>query len=306
MSVLAITSIFFVYIFVIAFAAVAIAARVLQMREVTGDVALLKDESPSSISPLATILEKLDVVDRLERILDQANVAWSPGRLVSFMMLAGVIALVFFGGMAPGGLAVLIAVGVGALPLAYVLHLRKRRFARFEADFPDAMDSLCRALRAGHPFAAGMEMIASEGSGPIAGEMRKTIEEWKLGAAWEDALANLTDRMPLQDVSIFAAAVRLQMRTGGRLGEALGRLSESMRENSAIRGEVKALAAHGRATGTVLTVLPIGIALMMFTVNPGQLVVLINHPLGSTFIGIAVALLVIAHFVIRKIVDIRL
>jgi tight adherence protein B len=151
-----------------------------------------------------------------------------------------------------------------------------------------------------------MEMLAAEAEEPVSGEMRTTVDEWKLGMTWDQALDNLVRRVPVLDVSIFVAAVRLQMKTGGKLGEVLSKLAESMRENGAIQGEVRALAAHGRITGAVLTGLPVVIAALMFYVNPSQMTILFTHPIGRNLVVIAMLLLVIAHFVIRKIVDIRI
>jgi tight adherence protein B len=105
---------------------------------------------------------------------------------------------------------------------------------------------------------------------------------------------------------MFASAVQLQNRTGGKLNEVLGKLAENMRESVALKGEVRALAAHGKLTGAVLTVLPIAIALVMTAVNPSYLTILIHHPNGKYLIAAAVACLVVAHFVIRRIVDIKI
>ncbi len=112
--------------------------------------------------------------------------------------------------------------------------------------------------------------------------------------------------MPLLEVSMFASAVQLQNRTGGKLNEVLGTLAENMRESVALKGEVRALAAHGKLTGAVLTVLPIAIAAVMMVVNPSYLSILIHHPYGKYLIAAAVACLVLAHFVIRRIVDIKI
>ena len=99
--------------------------------------------------------------------------------------------------------------------------------------------------------------------------------------------------------------MRLHARTGGKLSEALNGLAEIMRESNALQGEVKALAAYGKLTGVILTILPIGIAVMMLVVSPGYMQVLFNHPVGKNLIVIAIGCLILAHFVIRKIVDIK-
>jgi len=107
-------------------------------------------------------------------------------------------------------------------------------------------------------------------------------------------------------VTMFASAVQLQNRTGGKLNEVLAKLAENMRESTALKGEVRALAAHGKLTGAVLTFLPIGIASVMAMVNPSYLAVLLYHPYGKFLISGAIVCLVAAHLIIRRIVDIKL
>jgi tight adherence protein B len=151
-----------------------------------------------------------------------------------------------------------------------------------------------------------MELLSQEESGPLATEMRRTADERRLGAPLDKALENLARRVPLINVRLFVAAVKLQSRTGGKLSEVLGGLAETMREAAMIEGEVQALAAHGRVTGAVLTGLPILIALVMTWVNPGYLFILVESPAGRMMTAGCLGALVIGHFVIRKILDIKL
>jgi tight adherence protein B len=269
---------------------------------------VLKDESLSSISPWAKLLERSDLVKIMRRHLQQADLGWSVGRVTMLMLLTASVALAIAmrEDRIPGIVAVLIAILVGSLPYWYIVRRRAKRFRQFEENFPDALDSLARALRAGHPFAAGMEIVAQECEAPVSTELRKAAAEANLGASWEQALANLSERLPLLEVSMFAAAVQMQTRTGGKLNEVLSKLAENMREATALRGEVRALAAHGKMTGAVLTVLPLVIAGMMMIVNPSYLTVLVYHPYGKYLISGAIICLVLAHVVIRRIVDIKI
>jgi tight adherence protein B len=249
---------------------------------------LLKEESLSSISLWARLLEKSDFVRIMHRHLLQAGLTWSVGRVTLLMLLASSVALGFTMQFdwVPGWAGLPIAVAVGALPYLYILRCRAKRFRQFEENFPDALDSLARSLRAGHPFPAAIE--------------------GNLGTSWEQALANLAERVPLLEVSMFASAVQLQNRTGGKLNEVLGTLAENLRESVSLKGEVRSLAAHGKLTGAVLTILPIAIAGMMAVVNPSYLIVLIRYPQGKSLIAAAVICLVLARFVIRRIVDIKI
>jgi tight adherence protein B len=269
---------------------------------------LLKDETLSSISPWAKLLERSDLVKIMHRHLAQADLGWSVGRVTLLMLLTGsvVLAIAMRYDRIPGIVAVLVAALVAALPYLYILRRRAKRFRLFEENFPDALDSLARALRAGHPFAAGMEIVSSECEAPVSGELRKAAAEGNLGTSWEQALSNLTERVPLLEVSMFASAVQMQTRTGGKLNEVLAKLAENMRESVALKGEVRALAAHGKMTGMVLTILPIVIAIVMMVVNPSYLTILFYHPYGKYLIFAAIGCLVLAHFVIRRIVDIKI
>ena len=269
---------------------------------------VLKDESLSSISIWAKLLERSDLIHIMRRHLQQADLSWSVGRVTMLMLLAGSIALAIAmrEDRIPGIVAVVIAALVGSLPYLYIVRRRAKRFRRFEENFPDALDSLARALRAGHPFAAGMDIVAQECEAPVSIELRKAAAEANLGSSWDTALANLSDRIPLLEVNMFAAAVQMQTRTGGKLNEVLAKLAENMREATSLRGEVRALAAYGKMTGAVLTVLPLVIAGMMMIVNPSYLTILVYNPYGKYLISGAIICLVLAHFVIRRIVDIKI
>ncbi len=269
---------------------------------------VLKDESLSSISIWAKLLQRSDLVKIMRRHLQQADLGWSVGRVTMLMLLSASIALAIAMRFEwiPGIVAVLIAMLVGSLPYLYIVRRRAKRFRQFEENFPDALDSLARALRAGHPFSAGVEIVAQESEPPVSAELRKAAAEANLGASWEQALANLSERIPLLEVNMFAAAVQMQTRTGGKLNEVLAKLAENMREATSLKGEVRALAAHGKMTGAVLTVLPIVIAGMMMVVNPSYLTILVYHPYGKYLICGAILCLVLAHVVIRRIVDIKI
>lgn len=268
---------------------------------------LLKDESLSTISPWARLLEKSDFVRIMDRHLRQAGLSWSVGRITLLMLLASSVAL----GLAmqfpwiPAWADLPLSIGAGALPYAFILHSRAKRFRKFEENFPDALDSLARSLRAGHPFPAAMEILAHECEQPVAAEIHQTTVEGNLGTSWEQALSNLTERVPLLEVSMFVSAVQLQNRTGGRLNEVLAGLAENMRESVALKGEVRALAAHGKLTGGILTILPVAIAAVMAVVNPSYLAIFLHHPLGKHLAAAAVLCLIAGHFVIRRVVDMK-
>ncbi|HEV2202798.1 MAG TPA: type II secretion system F family protein [Bryobacteraceae bacterium] len=269
------------------------------------DSTLFRDERFSTITFWDSLLARFDFVEILKTHCEQAQLDWSVGRITSMMLLLGAVAFAVLMRFIPVWSATLAACGVAITPYFYISSRRRKRFHKFRENFPDVLDSLARALRAGYPLSAAMEMIAAETSPPVSEEMRRTSAEANLGRGWPHALENLGRRIPLLEVNMFTSAVQLHARTGGKLSEVMAGMAENMREALALQGEVRSLAAHGRLTGMVLTILPIGIAVMMMFVSPTYMQILFQHPWGKNLIAAAIACLVIAHFVIRKIVDIE-
>jgi tight adherence protein B len=266
---------------------------------------LFRPERLSTLNFWDSVLARFDFIEILRERIAQADLGWSVGRVTLGMLLAGTLTLILLLKFVAVWAAMMGAVLVALVPYFYILRKRDKRFLKFRENFPDVLDSLSRALRAGYPLSASMEMISSETMPPVSVEMRKTAAEANLGMGWPRALENLSRRMPLLEVNLFTAAVQLHARTGGKLSEVLSSLAENMREAISLQGEVRALAAHGKLTGVILTILPIAIAGMMMWVSPGYMQVLYNHPQGKNLITAAVVCLVLAHFVIRKIVDIK-
>jgi tight adherence protein B len=269
---------------------------------------LLKGDALSTISVWDRLLANVDGIELMKSRLAEAGIAWSVGRLTAMMLLAGTATFAILWKMSwiPGVASVCVAFGAGSLPYLLVARRRSKRLRQFEEEFPEALDSLARAVRAGNPFSAGMELLVRETPQPLAGEIKRTLDERNFGANWDQALANLAQRIPIEEVSLFVAAVQLQSRTGGKLHEVLTKLAENMRESSALKGEVRAIAAHARLTGLILTLLPVGIAGVMAVVNPSHILILWTDETGRTMVSAALCGLVAAHFVMRKLLDIRL
>jgi tight adherence protein B len=268
---------------------------------------ILKNDETSSIGVWGSTLEQFDFSKRLKLLLEEADLNWSVGRLAALMLMSGISTAVVLSRFPI--IPLLAALGVGllscAFPYFWVLRRRRLKIDRFDQAFPDALDSLSRSLRAGHPLAAAMDQVAAECEEPVASEFRQTLDEWRLGRPWDRALDNLATRVPSLQVATFVAAVRLHSKSGGKLTEVLSSLSESMRETIMIQGEIRALSAHGRMTGSILTALPIFIAIMMWYVNPDYMMVLFRDPTGKLLAMGSVGCLIAAHFVIQWIIKVR-
>lgn len=273
-----------------------------------GQRSILVGENLSTIGVWRVLLERFSHMEELRRHIAEANLRWSVGRVTLLMLLGGSATslLLWQVNLLPLPLCALIVSVVVFLPYVYISAARRRRFAQFAAQFPEALDSLTRALKSGYPLAAAIELLAVEQSEPLAGEMRRTRDEWNLGGAWDHALDGLANRIPLVEVRLFVAAVKLQHRAGGRLNDVLSRLSETMRENAALESEVRSVSAHSRITGLVLTALPAIIALLMFAVNPEYMAVLLRRQEGRTMLGAVVVANIAAHFLIKRIARVKM
>ncbi|HYV62870.1 MAG TPA: type II secretion system F family protein [Bryobacteraceae bacterium] len=267
---------------------------------------LFRDDRLSSFSFWDNLLARFDFIEILKVRMAQAQLEWSVGRVIAFMLFSGTVAGLLLMRILPPWAAFAGALAIAFLPYGYVLRAREKRFRAFREAFPDVLDSMARALRAGYPLPAAVDMVASDSPEPIATELKKASAEANLGMGWARALENLARRIPILEVNVFISAVVLHARTGGKLGEVLGGVAENMREAISLQGEVRALAAHGKLTGAILTVLPLAIAAMMTIFSPSYMLTLYNHPMGKTLIAGAIGCLILAQVVIRKIVDIKL
>src|SRR5581483_11213612 len=191
------------------------------------------------------------------------------------------------------------------LPYSYASYKRTKRFDKFEELFPQAIDTLARAVRAGHAFTTALELIANEVNEPVAGEFRKLYEEQKFGMPVRDALMNLTERMPLVDVKFFVTAVMLQRETGSNLAEILDNLSYVIRERFKIQRQVRVYTAQGRLTMGLLMGMPPIIVTVMMLLNPSFIQPLFQDPIGHTLLVLGITLQTIGYFVIRKIIRIQ-
>lgn len=258
---------------------------------------------------LTRFLSHFNVVRRVEERILQAGMTMSTQALI-FQMLAGLVLGALLGLrfnviMYPGPSAIGLGLLGCMLPYLRVVRTRSKRMAAFEEQFPEALDFLARAMRAGHAFSIGLEMLSEESPPPLGPEFRKVHNEHNLGLPIETALANLSQRMPLLDVSFFVSAVLLQRETGGNLSEILTKLAYVIRERFKLKGQVRAASAHGRITGTILTLMPIGLMFGLMLIAPGYLQGMAADSDGRLMIAGVIVLMIIGHLTIRKIVKIK-
>jgi tight adherence protein B len=198
-----------------------------------------------------------------------------------------------------------IALAVVGIPFAYVAWRRQKRLDKFEEHFPEALDLLGRAVRAGHAFTTGLEMIAKESSEPIASEFRTTFEEQNFGLPLRDAVLNMTERVPLIDVRFFVTALLIQKETGGNLAEILDGLARVIRERFRIYREVRVRTAQGRLTAGILIALPIFMVIALSILNPNYMKILFEDPNGPIILIVAACMQLFGSMLLWKIIHIE-
>jgi len=270
------------------------------------EMALLRDEVLSKIPAFDNLLRRWPRIAQLQTMLEQGDVKSRAGNVVLLCVLSGagvgLLVLLFSGFPQFAWLGALLG---AFLTYSYASYKRTKRFQKFEEIFPEAIDTLARAVRAGHAFTTALELIAAEIADPVASEFRKLFEEQKFGLPVRDALVNLTERVPLVDVKFFVTAVMLQRETGGNLAEILDNLSYVIRERFKIMRQVRVHTAQGRMTMMLLMGLPPIIIVTMQAMNPSFIRPLFQDPIGHALIVVGITLQTIGYFVIRKVIQIQ-
>lgn len=215
--------------------------------------------------------------------------------------LAGIGSAVVLGPLLPWALAVPVVILVALF--AGMLMLRKlsqRRKDAFLQEFPEAIDMLVRAVRAGLPVSQAISSAAAELSGPVAHEFQRISDELAIGTDFATALANAAVRVKLQEFDFFVVTLALQRQTGGRLTEVLENLSQIIRGRSDMRAKVRALTADGRASSNVIGGLPIVAAAALFVLNPAYITRLVDDPAGRIMAAVAIGLIVVGIVIVRQ------
>ena len=224
---------------------------------------ILEKRMLSEIPWVNRVLSRIKVVERLERVVLQANVKHSLG---FFILLTFLLASTGYLGTTllrkNHLLSLMVAVLLGVTPLLYLRRKKKKRMRKLQSQLPDGLDMIARALRAGHAFTTGMRLAADEFGDPLGAELAETLDEINFGVSVSDALTNLTTRLDSPDLRYFVVSILIQRTTGGNLAEILMNISRLIRARIKFQGKVRVLSAEGRLSAVVLiladTILPLG------------------------------------------------
>jgi tight adherence protein B len=267
---------------------------------------LVKQRMLAQTPGVERLLLLIPRVHQLDRLILQSGIRFSVLQFLGLMLLA------VFGGLLIAymlRLPVLMMIAAGAvggiLPLLYLQGSKHNRMNVVEEQLPNALDLLGRAMMAGHAFPSGLQMVGSEMPDPIASEFRIVFDEINYGISTQEALMNLTTRVPSTDLSYFVIAVLIQRETGGNLAELLSNISQLIRARLKLMGTVRVLSAEGRLSAWILTLLPFVLGLVLHLMNPEFLSVLWTDPMGQKMVAVALLMMVIGIFSMWRIIKIR-
>jgi tight adherence protein B len=266
---------------------------------------IVRNDQLSQIAFVNRWLQRLDVAQNLRRLIYQADLSITVGTLLLRMLVFAVVGLLLILKLDNPILSMSCFFFFGSLPLAHVLYLRRKRLKRFEEQFPDALDMMHSAVRAGFALHKALQVVANEAPDPIGIEFRKTFEEINLGVPLKDALENFIERIDSTDLKLFVTAVLIQKDSGGNLSEILIKICTTIRARFKLLGQIKVFTAQGRFSGLIIGSLPIGLGLIVSMFNPDYIMLLFNESLGHYFIAVGLTMQLIGFFVIRKIVRIK-
>jgi len=263
-------------------------------------------EQLSRVGQLNAVLGQMGrVAEPLQRNITQAGLSFT---VATLLLSAGCLALGTYLVVKLLTFNTLMGIGAGIMawfiPFMYVNYMKNKRLRKFEEQFPEAIDLIGRALRAGHAFTTGLAMAAEEIPKPVGEEFQLLYDRQNFGMQMPDAMKAFAARIPLIDARFFVTAVLTQRETGGNLGEVLDNLASVIRDRFRVKRQVRVLTAHGRITGWILAAMPPGLAAVMMVVSPQHMKMLINDPLGVQMIVGALVLQIIGTLIIRKLVDI--
>jgi tight adherence protein B len=269
-------------------------------------------ESPSFVAevkkgPLPAIDRALGGANSsLATLIEQSGVPTTPSAIMLAMIVCavscGILCMVFI----KTPIFWIIAAVLGSfVPYAWLRYKRSARMKKFEEQFPEALDLLSRAIRAGHAFQTAMGMVAEELPAPVGIEFKKAFEQQNFGLPLRDVLDQMSERVPILDVKFFVTAVTIQKETGGNLAEILDNLAHVVRERFKILRQVRVHTAHGRFTGYVLLALPAALAIALMFINPEHMKLLFEERMGQTMIVGAIVMQTIGYLWIKKVIKIE-
>ena len=267
---------------------------------------ILRKKFLSEIPWFNRLLLSLGWTNKLNRLLEQANIKHSLGFYILLTFLLAFAGLLVSSWLTSNYLIIIpVTVILGMIPFFYVYKKKKQRMDKFQRQFPEALDLVARALRAGHAFTGGLKMVADEMGDPVGSEFDKTLDEINFGIGIPEALKGLSNRVDCPDLKFFIISVIIQRETGGNLAEILDNISYLIRERFKLYGRIRVLAAQGKLSAAILIILPFFVAIGLSLVNPKYTATLSTDPIGRILVIFALIMMIFGVFVMRRMIAIK-
>jgi tight adherence protein B len=271
-----------------------------------GELGLVRRPTEGLLPVIDRLVSHMRAGSWLAALIEQAGVRTTPSSIMGMTIAAAAAAALAAAIFTPSWYGRLGAGAIGsAIPIAFLSFRRSKRMRAFEEQFPEALDLLSRALRAGHAFQSAMGMVADELKQPVGPEFKKTFDQQNFGLPLRDALVQMSERVPILDVRFFVTAVLIQRDTGGNLSEILDNLAHVVRERFKVKRQVRVHTAHGRFTAFVLLSLPPALAIVLRFINPSHMELLFTDKLGQTMLITVMIMQVVGFIWIRKVIRIE-
>ena len=271
------------------------------------------------VAGISRVIERQDLATRLSVDLARADLKMKPAEFILawiatpfvFVVIAFALGFVFEGFRNVVALAAIFLIGIWA-PRFYLRYRQRKRLKAFAQQLPDTITLLANSLRAGSSFLQGIELVTREARPPISEEFERVVREMQLGLALQPALNNLVRRVASEDLELMVTAIQIQAQVGGNLATVLDQIAFTIRERVRIVGEINTLTAMQRYSGYVITLLPVGLAGILFLISPTYISVMLESPpttfglpTGVVFFLVGLISMGIGYLFIRRIVDIK-
>ena len=281
-------------------------ARLKRPGPADGPGGILRSDLERSDGAFGGLLGGTGLMERLTNLVTQSAYTGTPSDLLLIIVAFAVI------GAAGGWLrtgsflwGLIAGVALGFLPIVYLLYRRRRRLNAFQSQFPDALDTITRAIRAGNALSGAIRVVGEDMPDPVGAEFRHVDEEIRLGMDPGEALFRLQMRVPVEDIGFFCTAIRIQRGVGGNLAEVLDRLAEVIRERFKILSYARVLSAQHRWSAVCVGLSPAIFAVIFELLHPGYFSALASNPIGPWLVGAGLVLEAIGFFMVWRIAQIK-
>ena len=297
----------------------AVASRLERYASASGGGEESGERESAVVAGLSRALERQDLATRLSVDLARADLKMRPAEFLlawagtpfAFVAVAYVAGFIF-----PGFQNIVALIGFFILglfaPRFYLKYRQGRRLKQFGDQLPDTITLLANSLRAGSSFLQGIELVTREARPPISVEFERVVRDMQLGLALQPALNNLVRRVASEDLELMVTAIQIQSQVGGNLATVLDQIAFTIRERIRIHGEIQTLTAMQRYSGYVITLLPVGLAGILFLISPGYMAAIVEKPpemfglpMGVIFFAVGLISMAMGYVFIRRIVDIK-